>query len=268
MGVRPPEHEAQPGEHISSLINEFFDRRRAGEELTPERFLAEHAEVAQELQPHLAGLSLYEKACALVGDTAELARSTAAELPTVEGYNLIEEVGRGGMGVVYRALQLSTKRVVALKVMLAAAFASPFARRRFEREVELAARLQHASIVRILESGDVAGQRYYAMDYVPGTRLDRYLAAAQPDPRSTLGLFVQICEAVDYAHTHGVIHRDLKPANVVIDDEGNPHVLDFGLAKATDDRFSTLGTQSADVAGEVVAAILTAARGTAAVSPP
>jgi serine/threonine protein kinase len=235
MGVRPPEHEAQPGERISSLINDFFDRRRVGEELTPERFLAEHPDVAEQLRPHLAGLSLYEKACALIGDAAEQAHGTRPELPLVEGYKLIEEIGRGGMGVVYRALQLSTKRVVALKVMLASVFASPTARRRFEREVELAARLQHASIVRILESGDVAGQRYYAMDYVPGTRLDRYLAASQPDLRSTLGLFVQICDAVDYAHTHGVIHRDLKPANVVIDDEGNPHILDFGLAKATDE---------------------------------
>jgi serine/threonine protein kinase len=235
MGVRPPEHEAQPSERVSSLINEFFDRRRAGEELTPERFLAEHPDVAEQLRPHLAGLSLYERACALIGDAAEQADSAAAGLPLVEGYKLIEEIGRGGMGVVYRALQLSTKRVVALKVMLASAFASPAARRRFDREVELAARLEHSSIVRVLESGEVAGQRYYAMSYVAGTGLNRYLAAAQPDPRTTLSLFVQICDAVEYAHAHGVVHRDLKPANVVIDDEGNPHVLDFGLAKATDE---------------------------------
>jgi serine/threonine protein kinase len=254
MGPQAPEQDAQPGEHISSLINEFFDRRKAGEDLTRERFIAEHAEAADELRRHLADLSLYEKACAPESGALAAAGSDAtAKLPPIEGYELIEEIGRGGMGVVYRALQLSTKRVVALKVMLAGPFASPAGRRRFQREVELAARLQHASIVRILESGEAAGQRYYAMDYVAGTRLDRYLSAAQPDVRTTLCLFVQICEAVQYAHGHGVIHRDLKPGNVLIDDEGNPHVLDFGLAKATDEA-GTEATVTAYVSlpGEVV----------------
>jgi len=119
--------------------------------------------------------------------------------------------------------------------MLAGPFASPSARRRFEREVQLAARLQHPSIVRVLEGGEVSGQCYYAMDYVAGVRLGRYLSAAQPDVRTTLNLFVQICEAVEYAHSHGVVHRDLKPGNVLIDSEGKPHILDFGLAKATDE---------------------------------
>jgi len=254
MGPRPPEQDAQAGEHISSLINEFFDRRKAGEGPTREQFIAEHPEAADELRRHLADLSLYEKACAPGSEALGAEGSDAtAKLPPIEGYELSEEIGRGGMGVVYRALQLSTNRVVALKVMLAGPFASPAGRRRFQREVELAARLQHASIVRILESGEAVGQRYYAMDYVAGTRLDRYLSAAQPDVRTTLRLFVQICEAVQYAHGHGVIHRDLKPGNVLIDDEGNPHILDFGLAKATDET-GTEATVTAYVSlpGEVV----------------
>ncbi|MEE8384818.1 MAG: protein kinase, partial [Dehalococcoidia bacterium] len=167
------------------------------------------------------------------------AAPAATELPVIEGYELIEQIGRGGMGVVYRALQVSTKRVVALKMMLGGPFVSPAAVRRFEREVELAARLQHASIVRVLESGEVAGQRYYAMDYVAGVRLDCYLSASQHDLRATLNLFAHICEAVDYAHRHDVVHRDLKPSNVLIDDDGEPHVLDFGLAKALDQVDST-----------------------------
>ena len=188
----------------------------------------------EELRPYLAGLALVDKVCT-PGDepTAGEARPAARELPVVEGYKLIEETGRGGMGVVYKALQVSTKGVVALKVMLGGPFALRSVRRRFEREVELAARLQHPSIVRVLEGGEVAGQPYYAMDYVAGVRLDHHLAAAQPDPRTTLSLFVQVCEAVEYAHAHGVVHRDLKPAKVLIDEEGNPHILDFGLAKAT-----------------------------------
>ena len=120
--------------------------------------------------------------------------------------------------------------------MLAGPFASDSARLRFEREVELAARLQHSNIVRVLESGEFpTGQRYYAMEYVEGVPLDEYVTTAQNDRRATLQLFADLCEAVDHAHQHGVVHRDLKPDNVLIDEEGGPHILDFGLAKATDE---------------------------------
>ncbi|UCC31400.1 MAG: serine/threonine protein kinase, partial [Phycisphaerales bacterium] len=153
----------------------------------------------------------------------------------IAGYEVISEIGRGGMGVVYEALQTSTKRTVALKVMLAGPFASRAGRRRFQREVELTARLQHPGIVRVLESGETStGQPYYAMDYVRGVPLAEWLGAEQPDVRATLGLFIELCEAVHDAHRHGVIHRDLKPGNVLVDAEGRPHILDFGLARATD----------------------------------
>jgi len=171
-------------------------------------------------------------------EAAELASTQAAyELPAdaVPGYEIICEIGRGGMGVVYRALQISTKRIVALKVILAGPFASRATRRRFEREVELAARIRHPGIVRVLEGGLTrSGQQYFAMDHVVGVTLDRYISGSQPDPKATLDMFAQLCDAVECAHTHGVIHRDLKPGNVLIDDEGKPHILDFGLAKATD----------------------------------
>ena len=230
--------EPKPG--ITALVSEFFERRHAGEELTLERFAAEHPESAAELRLHLAGLPLIDKACTSIGDAvAGEAPLASGDLASIEGYDLLEEIGRGGMGVVYKALQISTKRIVALKVMLAGPFASPSGRRRFEREAELAARLRHPNIVSVLEGGRVAEQPYYAMDYVSGVRLDLYLAAGQLDLRTTLSLFVQVCEAVEYAHAHGVIHRDLKPANVLIDEEGNPHILDFGLAKATDQVDST-----------------------------
>lgn len=153
----------------------------------------------------------------------------------IAGCEIIDEIGRGGMGVVYRARQLSTKRVVALKVMLTGPFASQAGRRRFQREVELTARLQHAAIVRVLEGGQASnGLPWYAMDYVEGVPLNRWLSVSRPDVSTTLGLFHELCEAVDYAHRHRVIHRDLKPGNVLVDEEGRPHVLDFGLAKAAD----------------------------------
>ncbi len=165
---------------------------------------------------------------------AEHARP-AAGLPggaCIRGYEVISELGRGGMGVVYKALQLSTKRIVALKVMLAGPFASQQGRRRFQREVELTARFQHSGIVRVLEGGEVStGQPYYTMDYVEGIPLDRWLSLADPDVRAVVGLFRELCSVAEHAHKQGVIHRDLKPANVLIDAEGKPHVLDFGLAK-------------------------------------
>lgn len=177
-----------------------------------------------------------------IGNLLEsLAKSTTPAAPSaplvdaIPGYKIIRELGRGGMGVVYEALQEGTKRNVAVKVMLAGPFATECAQRRFEREVELAARLQHPCIVRVLESDLLpTGQRYYAMDYVEGVTLDRYLAVANADVQAILSLFAELCEAVEHAHQHGVIHRDLKPANVLIDHEGKPRILDFGLAKAPD----------------------------------
>ncbi len=235
MDPNAPEPSALPSEPIASLINEYFDRRAAGENITPEDFASEHPECAEDLRPYLDGLLLIDAARSTASPLATDEESHAAgELPAIEGYKVLEKIDHGGMGVVYKALQRSTKRIVALKVMLAGPFASDAGRRRFEREVELAARLQHPHIVRVLESGRVAQQQYYAMDFVDGRRLDDYLAATSPDVPATLRLCAQLCDAAHYAHEHGVVHRDLKPANVLIDAEGQPHILDFGLAKATD----------------------------------
>jgi len=233
MGSSSPHSGPESDERLSAVVSEFFDRRQVDKDLTPEQFVAQHPEVAEELRRLLDGLPLIEKACALGrGEPSSL--STRPDLPAIEGYELIEEIGRGGMGVVYRARQRSTKRIVAVKVLLAGPFASASARRRFEREVDLSARLQHPGIVRILEGGSVAGQRYYSMDYVEGVRLDRHPSVSSPEPGAVLELFIRVCEAVDAAHQRGVVHRDLKPANILVDEEGNPHILDFGLAKATD----------------------------------
>jgi serine/threonine protein kinase len=235
MGVGPPQDDVPARPLIAALINEYFDRRQAGEDLSSARFAVEHPEVADELRPYLEGLTLIDQARSAVGGEYRApAAADAGEMPTIPGYELLEEIGRGGMGVVYKARQVTTKRIVAVKVMLAGPFASEAARRRFAREVELAARLDHSGVVRVLESGTVAGQPYYAMDYVAGVRLDRYLGETVPAVREILALYVRICETVESAHARGVIHRDLKPANVLIDHNRQPHILDFGLAKAID----------------------------------
>lgn len=162
------------------------------------------------------------------------AQAEASSPQAIEGYEILEEIGRGGMGVVYKAVQASTKREVALKVLLEGPFASEKSKRRFEREVELAAQLQHPHIVTILESGIASGRYYFAMQYVDGQPLDAYLADRKLSIDDALRLFGKICDAITYAHQRGVIHRDLKPSNILVDKEGVPHVLDFGLAKVAD----------------------------------
>ncbi len=226
-----------PDERVTALVEEYVERRRSGEVLTPEAFAAEHADMASALRPYLEGLAILDRVreSAKSPVTADAIAQSGTPLPEVPGYTITREIDRGGMGIVYEARQLSTKRTVAIKTLPGGPFAAPEALRRFQREIELAARLQHPAIVRVLESGDAAGLAYYAMDFVKGVTLQRHIAETRPARREIVMVFVRICEGVQYAHEHGVIHRDLKPANVLIDAEGKPHILDFGLAKAVDE---------------------------------
>lgn len=160
------------------------------------------------------------------------------------GYTLGPELHRGGQGIVYEAVQKSTKRRVAVKMLRPGALATDKQRRRFEREIELVAAMRHPHIVTLYESGDTAdGRRYFAMELIRGRPLNeawhgQKMAARRESPRDVatirhvLALFIQICDAVQYAHQRGVIHRDLKPANILVDETGAPHILDFGVAKA------------------------------------
>ena len=146
-------------------------------------------------------------------------------------YEVLGFLNRGGMGAVYKARQLNPRRVVALKVMLGGAFASEHHRKRFEREARAVAKLQHPSIVPIYEVGEVGGQPYFTMEFVDGCDLRDYVRLEGLDRRGVCQLIIRICEAVDYAHTHGVIHRDLKPGNILMDKKGDCRILDFGLAR-------------------------------------
>src|SRR5262249_31902002 len=131
-------------------------------------------------------------------------------MPAIEGYELVSCLGRGGMGAVYEGYQQSTGRRVAVKFMLDSAGASEAARKRFEREVEVVARLQHPGIVSVIDSGVRKGRYFYVMEYVPGRPLDSALPPGTCAVRDALALMVKVCEAVDYAHQRGVLHRDLK----------------------------------------------------------
>jgi serine/threonine protein kinase len=151
---------------------------------------------------------------------------------TFEGYRIIDAIGEGGMGTVWRALQLSTQREVALKVLSAGSFRTQKFRVRFEREVELTAQLEHPNIARVYDSGLHRGMYYYTMELLEGEHLDKYVTDKGLTQRAVLELSLKVCHAVQYAHQRGVIHRDLKPSNIVVSSDGEPHILDFGLAKA------------------------------------
>ena len=166
-----------------------------------------------------------------------------ADKPRIEisGYTILREIGHGGQGVIFKALQHATGRHVAVKVLTETRQLKDMERARFEREARVLAALAHPHIVSILDRGHTAGgSAYFTMEYIEGQPLDRWLDDYRHDhppldvssnPGELVRLFMKIADAVNVAHLRGVIHRDLKPSNILVDDKGDPHILDFGLAR-------------------------------------
>jgi len=198
------------------------------------------------------------------GDWPAPAGAVPDDCPTVPGYDLLGELGRGGMGVVYRARQAGAGRLVALKMIRDSALAGPQERARFRIEAEAAARMRHPNVVEIYEVGEHAGRPYYAMELVEGGSLDRHLAGRPQPARQAAGLIRTLADAVQLAHDQNIVHRDLKPANILLEPGGSgpgadgsdptsfpagrPKIIDFGLAKRLDTQ-STAWTQDGAVVG-------------------
>jgi tetratricopeptide (TPR) repeat protein len=226
---------ADPGrDPLECLAEEFIERRRQGVDVSIEDFAAEHPDLAARIRDLFPALVLLEdlKPNAPAGGGLPAAGEPLGRLGD---FQVVREIGRGGMGVVYEAVQESLGRRVALKVLPPGCLASDNRLRRFLREAQAAARLHHTNIVPVFGVGQQDGLHYYVMQFIAGQGLDKMQVPANPgDWRAVARIGVQAAEALEYAHRQGVLHRDIKPANLLLDEQGVVWIADFGLAKLAD----------------------------------
>jgi hypothetical protein len=225
---------------VNRVLADYLEAQRLGRAPDREELLRRHPEVADELRSFFADQDGFGRLAEPIAAPAAPARAptlapgddTGPAPGTVRyfgDYELLEEIARGGMGVVYKARQASLNRTVALKMILAGQFAAPVDVQRFHREAEAAANLDHPNIVPIYEVGEHQGLHYFSMKLIEGGSL-----ASRPLPlpaRQAAALVATVARAVHHAHQRGVLHRDLKPGNILLDAQGQPHVTDFGLAR-------------------------------------
>jgi WD40 repeat protein len=246
--VTPDRHPQAAGREdaLNCVLADFLDALGRGDRVDLPAWQARYPSFAAELADLFAARrevsdALHEEATTPVGEpTADLSRGPET-LPRLWGdYELLEELGQGGMGRVYKARQRRLGRLVALKVIRAGATATGADRLRFRTEAEAAARLDHPNIVPVYEVGEHDGQPYLAVRYVEGGSLSRHLERFRDDPRAAAALVATLARAVHHAHERGVLHRDLKPGNVLLEWRARhaeapvPHVADFGLARLLD----------------------------------
>ncbi|MCY2962424.1 MAG: protein kinase [Planctomycetota bacterium] len=235
---RPMSDSDRPS-RLDQVLADYLNRVEAGAAPDPADWIAQHPDLADELRSFLRNresVGRLAEAFREITDTPTLvAEPSGAGVGAVVryfgDYELLAEIARGGMGVVYQARQVNLNRIVALKMILAGELANEAEIKRFYAEAEAAAALDHPGIVPIFEIGEHEGQHFYSMAFVPGDSLANRVAGGPVPPTEAAQLMHKVAEAVEYAHSRGIIHRDLKPGNVLIDSTGQPRVTDFGLAK-------------------------------------
>jgi serine/threonine-protein kinase len=214
------------------LLERYLEQLQAGEQPDREELLREHPELASALSCLEALERLVPVAEAVPKDGQPSGPPLLGAVPADFGdYELLEEIGRGGMGVVYKARQKSLDRIVAVKMILASYLASAEHVRRFQAEARAAGQLRHPNIVHIHEVGQIHGQHYFVMEYIEGPSLAQRIAEEPMDVDTAVRLVLKVARAVDHLHQHQIVHRDLKPSNILVDSQGQPFVTDFGLAK-------------------------------------
>ena len=226
---------------LEEVASDVSRKLAAGEALDVEEVARGYPDLMPELGEYLRDVALLyvarEKAvavpCASPPDTWDATLMDELEVlrKSLTKYEIIERVRYGGQGVVYRARQHGNNRIVAVKVLLDGPLASAHQRHRFEREIELISRLRHPNIVTVYDSGVVRGRNFYAMEFIEGQSIDDYVLCHDLSPREIVGVVIKVAQAVHHAHQHGIIHRDLNPSNILVDEEGEPRIYDFGLAK-------------------------------------
>jgi eukaryotic-like serine/threonine-protein kinase len=224
---------------VLQLLDEVTSQARDGKNPDFEALARRHPDLVDEVRMLWATAMVAEDFASVSQalDSVERAASTPNRPPVFEprqrvgDYEILEEIGRGGMGVVFRARQISLGRIVALKMILRGELASAADLTRFRGEAESAARLHHPHVTAVYEIGDHEGQPFFSMQFVEGTTLARRIAEGPLPAREAARLLLPVCRAIAEAHRQGLLHRDLKPSNILIDRTGHPFVSDFGLAK-------------------------------------
>jgi serine/threonine-protein kinase len=216
---------------VQQVLEELLDSHR-----TPEEVCAGDPELLREVRIRLDLLKrVGHRVDALFPSNRDgVTAPPGADLPHIDGYEVQSVLGRGGMGVVFKARQLKLNRFVAVKTLLAGSYPGPQALARFRREVEAVAALGHPHIVQIYDVGELAGGPYFTMELVEGGNLALKLGGRPLPPRQAAELIAPLASAVQFAHMSGFMHRDLKPANILITAEGKPKISDFGLARPID----------------------------------
>jgi serine/threonine-protein kinase len=222
---------------IQQLLDEICDSERTVEEVC-----AGHPDLLEEVRKRWLRIRVVEAELEALFPTPKVSGgadtpgpwNAPVELPQIPGYQVEGVVGRGGMGIVFKARHLRLNRTVAIKMLLPGTYAGPEERGRFAREAEAVAGLRHANVVQVHDVGDHAGRPYFTMEYVDGGSLAQKLLGTPQPAQQAATLLATLAEAVQAAHQGGIVHRDLKPANILLMADGTPKIVDFGLARHFD----------------------------------